>query len=127
MLYTGLCTICIFVLAKKFFRKTGGGGAFYRGATSTGADVRGACVHGGHLSGSNSLGEGGGGGYQEGSPQGRFATGRFVTKLESSPQLWKARHKCRKKVRHNVRMHYKTVKIKLYFNFEKLVIIILDL
>ena len=45
---------------------------------------------------------------QEVSPQGRFATGRFATKLEDSPQLWKVRHKCHKKVRHNVRMHYKT-------------------
>ena len=47
-------------------------------------------------------------GYQEGSPQGRFATGRFATKLEGSSQLWKVRHKCHRKVRHNVRMHYKT-------------------
>ena len=40
---------------------------------------------------------------QEGSPQGRFAT-----KLEGTPQLWKVRNKCHRKVRHNVRMHYKT-------------------
>ena len=53
--------------------------------------------------------------YQEGSPQGRLATGRFATALEGSPQLWKVRHKCHGKVRHNVRMHYNTVKMKLYF------------
>ena len=55
--------------------------------------------------------------YQEGSPQKRFDTGRFATKLEGSSQLWKVCHKCDKKVRHNVKMHYKTVEIKLYFNF----------
>ena len=45
-----VCTICSFVFAKNFFKKTGGiwpGGLLVRGAIGQGADVRGACVHGG--------------------------------------------------------------------------------
>ena len=45
-------------------------------------------------------------GHQEISPQDRLTTGWFITKLEGSPQS-------HMRVRHNVRMHYKTPKMKL--------------